>query len=277
MVDTCDADTQVADPAGLEVRDAGLRCDTQLVNSGKAATVPATLASPLQGVPESVPRHDLQRLRVALASAAPALSHAMDCDGEAGSSDDDADNLAAAVAMEALREEGDASFEAATGDARRIGIARALESGLTLTLAGVYPAAARVIVCQPAGCARALASTVGHLATAISGITPGPNAVSHSLEAIQRQPWSDAYVPLIWAAAADEPTNATLDWICAACAGVPAQHSPFVDACAPTTAVRSGFLSLREFFRAEGISDQLGLCHWIQQQGLPYVRPRTYL
>eukprot|EP00973_Karenia_brevis_P063872 8878676-Karenia_brevis.AAC.1 len=113
--------------------------------------------------------------------------------------------------------------------------------------------------------ALAAASLVHTLADRI-----GPNWQEEEIPAvIRRERWSSLNVPLLWGAAGTLPTTAALDWLASAAELAPASALSDLPA---NTALRTGWMAMRESMRGLNIWSKEDLVNWFEQQGFRRYR-----
>ena len=83
--------------------------------------------------------------------------------------------------------------------------------------------------------------------------------------------WSPLNVPLMWATAGHELSSPVLDWLITEAHKVRDPVDFHEGSEEASTAVRHGWVALREAMRAWGIEDADGLSSWLGSQGFPRV------
>ena len=95
--------------------------------------------------------------------------------------------------------------------------------------------------------------------------------------ALRQQRWSPLYVPMIWAAAGNEPSTPILDWLVEAAEQVREPVEFHGGQAVPSVCAREGFAALRGVLRSWRVADRDDLSNWLGSQGFPRSTPGSHI
>ena len=105
----------------------------------------------------------------------------------------------------------------------------------------------------------------------------GLGSCHEELSALRQQRWSPLYVPMIWAAAGNEPSTPILDWLVEAAEQVREPVEFHGGQAVPSVCARDGFAALRGVLRSWRVTDRDDLSNWLGSQGFPRSTPGSHI
>ena len=111
------------------------------------------------------------------------------------------------------------------------------------------------------------------------GVTSNDNIPQPAQDILNRHGWSPFFVPWIWSAADEAPSDAIVEWAASAASGVQDVFSFLRGDLAAPEAFRSSWEALRGGLRALGIRSTADLAAWWVSNGFGFsqARPYTYV